>query len=39
VKAGHSNTARYREEIAPRPFNPTTIKAMIDGPMPEVWPK
>jgi hypothetical protein len=34
-KAGHSNTAKYRGSSAPRPFNPATIKAMIEGPMPE----
>jgi DNA invertase Pin-like site-specific DNA recombinase len=32
--AGHVNTAKYRGESEPRSFNPATIKAMIEGPMP-----
>ena len=35
AKAGYVNTAKYRGESAPRPFNPATIKAMVEGPMPE----
>ena len=34
AEAGHVNTAKYRGESAPRPFNPATIKAMVEGPMP-----
>jgi DNA invertase Pin-like site-specific DNA recombinase len=32
--AGHMMARRYRGNEAPRPFNPATIKRMIEGPMP-----
>jgi hypothetical protein len=32
--AGYVTTARYRNSKAERPFNPGTIKAMIEGPAP-----
>ena len=33
-RAGHVMTSKYRKQELPRPFNPATIKAMIEGPMP-----
>ena len=33
--AGHMMVRKYRGNDAPRPFNPATIKAMIEGPVPE----
>jgi DNA invertase Pin-like site-specific DNA recombinase len=32
--AGHLMARKYRGSEAPRPFNPATIKRMIEGPMP-----
>jgi hypothetical protein len=32
--AGHLMARKYRGIEAPRPFNPATIKRMIEGPMP-----
>jgi hypothetical protein len=32
--AGHLMKRKYRGEEMPRPFNPGTIKAMVEGPMP-----
>ena len=32
--AGHLMSRKYRGEEMPRPFNPGTIKAMVEGPMP-----
>jgi hypothetical protein len=32
--AGHLMARRYRGSEVPRPFNPATIKRMIEGPMP-----
>jgi hypothetical protein len=32
--AGHLMARKYRGSQAPRPFNPATIKRMIEGPMP-----
>jgi hypothetical protein len=32
--AGHLMARKYRGNEAPRPFNPATIKRMIEGPMP-----
>jgi len=32
--AGHKMARKYRGSEVPRPFNPATIKRMIDGPMP-----
>ena len=32
--AGHMMVRKYRGSQAPRPFNPATIKAMIEGPTP-----
>jgi DNA invertase Pin-like site-specific DNA recombinase len=34
AEAGHLNTAQYRGNSEPRPFNQSSIKAMIEGPMP-----
>ena len=34
ASAGYLNTAKYRGAGMPRPFNPATIKTMIEGPMP-----
>jgi hypothetical protein len=34
AKAGHVMSSKYRKATAPRPFNPATIKAMVEGPMP-----
>jgi hypothetical protein len=31
---GHLNSAKYGGSDVPRPFNPGTIKAMIEGPAP-----
>ena len=31
---GHKMARKYRGSEVPRPFNPATIKAMIEGPMP-----
>ena len=33
--AGHKMVRKYRGSEAPRPFNPATVKAMLEGPMPE----
>jgi hypothetical protein len=33
AKAGHFMTGKYRKNEG-RPFNPATIKAMVEGPMP-----
>jgi hypothetical protein len=33
-KAGHVMTSKYRKQVQPRAFNPATIKAMVEGPMP-----
>ena len=33
-KAGHVMTGKYRKQAQPRPFNPATIKAMVEGSMP-----
>jgi len=33
--AGHMMVRKYRGDDAPRPFNPATIKAMVEGPIPE----
>ena len=32
--AGHKMARKYRGSEVPRPFNPATIKRMIEGPMP-----
>jgi DNA invertase Pin-like site-specific DNA recombinase len=32
--AGHKMVRKYRGSEAPRPFNPATVKAMLEGPMP-----
>jgi len=32
--AGHMMVRKYRGSEIPRPFNPATVKAMIEGPMP-----
>ena len=34
AEAGHLNTAQYRGNSEPRPFNQASIKAMIEGPTP-----
>ena len=34
AKAGHVMAAKYRKAAEPRPFNPATIKAMLQGPKP-----
>jgi hypothetical protein len=31
---GHLNSAKYGGSDVPRPFNPGTIKAMVEGPAP-----
>ena len=32
--AGHKMARKHRGSEVPRPFNPATIKRMIEGPMP-----
>src|SRR5215510_14485283 len=34
VAAGHEMARKYRCSEVPRPFNPATVKRMIEGPMP-----
>jgi len=33
-KAGHVMSGKYRKQAQPRAFNPATIKAMVEGPVP-----
>jgi hypothetical protein len=34
LAAGHKMARKYRCSDVPRPFNPATIKRMIEGPLP-----